>query len=104
MPLPYRLYLPLVAVMLAAALSGCGRGAHADTTVKSQPSGPPVVKAAVMTVEPLNWPAVVRTQGSLIADEVTIVGAKVAGRVQDVTFDLGDVVKAGAVLAWLVAT
>src|SRR5205085_4308892 len=82
-------------------LSGCSRGAHADMTVNKEPSGPPIVKAAVMTVEALNWPAAVRTQGSIIADEVAIVGAKVAGRIQDVTFDLGDVVKAGTVLAWL---
>jgi len=100
-PHPSLCCLLLAALLLALSLSGCGRGAHADTTVKSEPSGPPVIKAAVMTVESLNWPAVVRTQGSIIADEVTIVGAKVAGRVQDVTCDLGDVEKAGTVLAWL---
>jgi len=99
--LPLLCYLPLLAAVVAEVLSGCSRGAHADTTVKKEPSGPPVVKAAVMTVEALNWPAAVRTQGSIIADEVAIVGAKVAGRVQDVTCDLGDVVKAGTVLAWL---
>jgi RND family efflux transporter MFP subunit len=43
----------------------------------------------------------VRTQGSLIADEVTTVGAEVAGRVHDINVDLGDVVAAGAVLATL---
>jgi RND family efflux transporter MFP subunit len=101
MPLLGFVCLSLGAALFAVSLTGCGRGAHADTNVKKEPSGPPVVKAAVMTVQPLNWPAVVRTQGSLIADEVAIVGTKVAGRVQDVTFDLGDVVKAGTVLAWL---
>lgn len=52
-----------------------------------------------MQAEP--WPAVVRTQGSLIADEVTIVGAKVAGRVDEVDVDLGDVLTAGTPLATL---
>jgi RND family efflux transporter MFP subunit len=86
---------------VAASLTGCGGGAHADTKPPVQPDEPVTVKAAVWTVEPAIWPAVVRTQGSLIADEVTIVGTKVAGRVNEVSFDLGDAVKAGTVLATL---
>jgi membrane fusion protein, multidrug efflux system len=87
--------------LVACSLSGCGRGAHADTTPKAKPSEPLVLKAAVLTVRRTSWPAVVRTQGSLIADEVTIVGAKVAGRVNEVNFDLGDAVRAESVLATL---
>jgi len=85
----------------AVSLSGCGGGAHADTTPKAKVKEPPVLKASVLTVQPARWPAIVRTQGSLIADEVAIIGAKVAGRVNDVTFDLGDHVQARAVLATL---
>lgn len=81
--------------------SGCGHGAHATTTEKPKAPELPVIRAAVLQVQPANWPAVVRTQGSLAADEVAIVGTKVAGRVNTVNFDLGDEVKAGAVLALL---
>jgi RND family efflux transporter MFP subunit len=48
-----------------------------------------------------SWPQVVATQGDLVADETTVVGAKVAGRIESVSVDLGDVVEAGAVLASL---
>src|SRR5262245_340192 len=80
---------------------GCGHTDHAETGSKAKPAEAPPFQAAVLLVEPTSWPTTVRTQGSLIADEVTIVGAKVAGRVNAVSFDLGDAVKAGAVLATL---
>src|SRR5207248_2197755 len=84
--------LILLATIVAAwASSGCGRGAHADVATKVKPREPEVLKASVLVVQRASWPTIVRTQGSLIADEVTIVGAKVAGR--EVNFDLGDSVK-----------
>ena len=98
---------PVVAVVCLAialgtgALSGCGPGVHAEASPKAKAVETPVIKAAVLAIEPTIWPTVVRAQGSLIADEVAIVGAKVAGRVNEVTFDLGDVVKANSVLATL---
>jgi RND family efflux transporter MFP subunit len=82
-------------------MTGCGGGAHADTKPTKETREPPPLKAVILTVEPAPWPAVVRTQGSLIADEVSIVGAKVGGRVNEINFDLGDAVKAGMVLATL---
>jgi RND family efflux transporter MFP subunit len=90
-----------VSAFLAGLFAGCGGGAHADTTPAEKTREAPPLKAVVLTVEPAPWPAVVRTQGSLIADEVSIVGAKVGGRVNEVNFDLGDAVKAGTVLATL---
>lgn len=53
----------------------------------------PVVTAEVVEVTQVPWPTVVRTQGSLVADEVVTVGAKVAGRVLEVKADLGDLVE-----------
>jgi len=67
-PLPYFVCLSIVAIALAATTIGCSRGAHAGTTVKTDKNETPTIKAAVMTVASLNWPAVVRTQGSIIAD------------------------------------
>lgn len=70
-------------------------------TAKAPKQELPVLRAEVFTVQPVVWPTVVRTQGSLIADEVTVVGAKVAGRVADVRVDLGDAVQQGQTLARL---
>ncbi len=44
-----------------------------------------------MTIEPILWPKLVKSQGTLIADEVTTVGAKVSGRITEVPVDLGDI-------------
>jgi RND family efflux transporter MFP subunit len=92
--------LAFVGLLLPAALAGCG---HAPAADNSKPRDPelPVIRAEVLTVEPVVWPSIVRTQGSLMADEVTVVGAKVAGRVAEVTVDLGDVVAADGLLVTL---
>jgi multidrug efflux pump subunit AcrA (membrane-fusion protein) len=94
-----RLFLLLALSLVPLTLSGCGEGAHADSALKAKPADLPVLKAEVFQVQPTTWPVVVRTQGSLIADEVTIVGAELAGRVNEVNFDLGDAIKKGAILA-----
>jgi RND family efflux transporter MFP subunit len=93
-----------IAVGLCLAVGGgCGHSAP-QPGAKAEDNGQaelPVVKAAVMTVEKQPWPTIVKTQGSLIADEVAVVGAKVGGRVAQVGFDLGDTIAAGAELAVL---
>ncbi len=61
----------------------------------------PELRAEVLTVEPVDWPAMVRAQGSLVADEVAVIGARVAGRVADVHVDLGAEVEANAKLVTL---
>src|SRR5438477_7594847 len=72
-------FVLLAAIAVACCSGGCSRGAHAEAASKPKPREPETMRAAVLVVEAANWPAVVRTQGSLIADEMTIVGAKVAG-------------------------
>lgn len=97
---------PALAWLLTAAcfslsgLLGCGHGAPA-TAVKEAgvPAQPQERQAAIIRVESTLWPATVRTQGSLIADEIAIVSAKVAGRVNQVNFDLGDQIPFGAIIA-----
>jgi membrane fusion protein (multidrug efflux system) len=91
----------LLASLSIGVFSGCGPGAHATTAEKPKTPELPVISAAVLEVQPAIWPAVVRTQGSLAADEVAIVGAKVAGRVNEVNFDLGDAIRGGMILARL---
>lgn len=53
-----------------------------------------VVRGESIVVEPSIWPTTVRCQGSLFAEEIAVVGAKVPGRVTEVFVDLGDAVAA----------
>jgi RND family efflux transporter MFP subunit len=100
--LPALEWIILLAPACALLLAGCEGAGHAAATPKAKAAQPAdELVAQVLRVEPTLWPATVRTQGNLIADEVAIVGAKVAGRVNEVEVDLGDHVQANAVLATL---
>ena len=57
--------------------------------------------AETIVIAPVPWPATVRMQGSLAADERSVISAKVPGRVAETVVDLGDVVTTGQVLARL---
>lgn len=59
------------------------------------------LKAAVSLVEEQSWPTIVRCQGSLVADDQTTVGARVAGLVQETYVDVGDAVEPGQKLVSL---
>jgi RND family efflux transporter MFP subunit len=89
-----------LALWLAVLLSGCS---HSELDSLEEAATQPTAKIAaeLLRIKPQTWPAIVRTQGSLIADEVTTVGAKVAGRVVTVHVDLGDEVQEGAPLVTL---
>src|SRR5262245_21981224 len=93
-----RFFVAWIAAASLPALAGCG--GHGEAR-KGPAAELPVVKAEVVTVQPQAWPTIVRAQGSLIADEVTIVGAKVAGRVAEINVDLGDNLAGDAKLAAL---
>jgi len=96
--MPARGLLLLLCLPWLVALAGCG--GHAEA-IKPAAVELPLIKAEVVNVQPRSWPTIVRAQGSLIADEVTIVGAKVGGRIKDIAVDLGDTVAEGAKLATL---
>jgi RND family efflux transporter MFP subunit len=85
--------------LFLAAVVGCGRGTTDDAVAVNQPAPP--IRAEVLSIERAAWPTMVRTQGSLFADEVAVVGAKVAGRIAEVHVELGDVLKAGDPLVTL---
>jgi RND family efflux transporter MFP subunit len=85
--------------LLLVALQGCGRKPTDDAAAAGPPAPP--IRAEVLTIERGAWPTIVRTQGSLFADEVAVVGAKVAGRIAEVHVELGDVLKEGAPLVTL---
>lgn len=92
-------YLTTTIGLLLVALVGCGRSSTGEAPAVSRPSRP--IRAEVLTIARTTWPTIVRTQGSLFADEVAVVGAKVAGRIAEVHVELGDVLKAGRPLVTL---
>jgi multidrug efflux pump subunit AcrA (membrane-fusion protein) len=57
--------------------------------------------APMVTVEPRNWTTTVRSQGGLVADELTVIGARAAGRVAEVAVEVGQRVQGGDVLVRL---
>ena len=90
-------------VLISILLTGCQvsetpESSDVTTTVKEES---PAYSAQLEQVTPCRWPTVVRSQGSLMADEIAVIGAKLAGRVVETHVDLGSRVSAGEVLARL---
>jgi RND family efflux transporter MFP subunit len=86
---------------MAMMAIGCSESPPAKPASQTAPAADSVLTAEAITVQPRAWPTIVRVQGGFVADEVTVVGAIVAGRVKDVYFDLGDPVPARAPLVTL---
>jgi RND family efflux transporter MFP subunit len=91
-----------------APTGGCGwlssaekASTGAQSKDKSRKEDLPAVRAEIRSVSLTSWPTIVRSQGSLVADEVAEVGVKVAGRVSQVHVDLGNQVETGQPLATL---
>lgn len=98
-PLLRMLWLCLMGAGLASGLVGCQADAPSPPPASRGNSTPQVVD--VLVVMPHPWQTTVRSQGSLVADEVVMVGTKVAGRVASVAVDIGDFVHQGDVLVRL---
>ncbi len=103
MPYPLLDFIPrrtLIAVWLALAISvGCRQSPPAASSSAVVESA--AIQPKLLRVGERPWPILVRTQGSLVADEATLVGARVAGRVETVAVEVGDSVDAGASLVSL---
>lgn len=90
---------PVLMGCVLASLSGC-TSTDSNASKKSGATDSDEVPAVeVVTIRATDWPKTIRTQGSLIADESSVVGAKVAGRVEVIPIEFGDHVQADAVLA-----
>lgn len=87
--------------LLAAALGGCEHAAGPADASKPAAATPEPLQAAVKIVSLQTWPTVVRCQGSLVADDQTILGSRVAGLVRETLVDIGDRVKPGQTLVEL---
>ena len=71
---------------------GCKPDAKSPTAGKDAKPEPPTIRGIPLVVKPQSTPVYVRTQGSLLADEISTIGAKVPGRIVEVLVDLGDAV------------
>lgn len=90
-----------LAVLHVVMLCGCAPERPGNPREKSDEKELPEIVAEVLSVDPQVWPTIVRSQGSLTADEQTVIGAKVAGRIARVHFELGDYVEEGTPLVTL---
>jgi RND family efflux transporter MFP subunit len=87
-------------LLLMVVLAGCNR--QQEKAAAPKPAAPLAnVTGESWVIERTGFPNVVRAQGSLWADEVTTVGARVPGQVLEVLVELGDVVEQGQVLVRL---
>lgn len=91
----------ILSLSLAALAAGCSssdaQGNRGPGQGATQEEAPIVVTTA--RTEAREVPAVVQTTGSLVADETSNVAPKVAGKVVNVSIDVGDFVDQGAVIA-----
>ncbi len=89
-----------LAVAVAISIAGCNHDTANKTAKAEAPKAEPIT-AKVITIEPSTWPVIVRCQGSLVADDQTVIGSRVAGIVEKVLVDVGDQVKPSQVLVQL---
>lgn len=92
----YGLLLVIVGV---ACCAGCGKANGPQAKPEKPPL--PTIEADLYRVEPRTWPTVVRSQGSLGADDIATIGATVEGRVAATHVDLGSSVSAKSPLITL---
>ncbi len=85
--------------LAASGIVGCAQSPD-DVTETSTPELP-VIEADVVVVDLQPWPRIIRSHGSLIADETAVIGSRLEGRVDQVHVDLGDAIKAGTPLVTL---
>lgn len=94
-----RQFAPLGVAALIVSL-GCS---HADPAADGPGAStpPPAKLVDVVTAAQQPWPRIVKVQGALLADEDSVIGSKLAGRVATVDVDLGSIVKQGDPLVTL---
>ena len=98
---PFRgvLTLGVLTTTLFLLAVGCNRGEVA--TVKAIPAELETIDVETIVVHQQPWPTILRSQGTLDADEQSVVGSKVSGRVGQIHVDVGDIVRQGDPLVTL---
>ena len=95
-------FLFLAMISLAVLGLACGSGGSANArTANNGSADPPPIAITVAKTESRNVPAFIQATGSLLADETSNVAPKVAGKVANVTVNVGQFVAQGAEIAKL---
>lgn len=93
--------------IIFAAIAGClaliaaGCGSRADSAVNGANSEPEVVNITATQAIVREIPSYFEATGNLASDEQTDVAPAIAGKIEEVNFDIGSFVKAGDVLVRL---
>jgi RND family efflux transporter MFP subunit len=94
--------LTALALSLTLLLSGCqGQGSVGAEEQKSKPPAPPAREVKVTPAAERTVARTVSATGTLAADDQVVLGTKVAGRLAEITVDLGTRVKKGQVIGKL---
>src|SRR5206468_570342 len=95
-------FLAIVALGLALSLSGCqSQSSVGAEEQKTKPAGPPPREVKVAAAAERTVARTVAATGTLAADDQVVLGTKVAGRLAEITVDLGTRVKKGQVIGRL---
>lgn len=92
------LLVPVLAAMLTGACGTTQSAGERGGNSNSEAEGT-AVAVTVARVETRNVPAYIQATGSLVADEISNVAPKVAGKVANVSVNVGDFVSTGSVIA-----
>jgi len=92
--------LVVLSLVLTGAL-GCQRGPTASAEEKGKPAGPPPREVQVISAVERTLARTVSATGTLAAQDLVVLGTKVAGRLAEITVDLGSRVRRGQVVGKL---
>jgi multidrug efflux pump subunit AcrA (membrane-fusion protein) len=91
----------LAVLSFSLVIVACGSRSAADGRNTNAAAEPPPIQITVGKTEARNVPAFIQATGSLLADEVSNVAPKVAGKVVNVTVNVGQFVSQGTEIAKL---
>ena len=95
----FRQRITIGLLLMALIASACsGDRANDGRRNSNTENEPPPIAVTTAKVEGRNVPAYIQATGSLVADEVSDVAPKVAGKVANVSVDVGDFVSQGSVM------
>ncbi len=96
-----RALIVVATAVLALAVAGCRSERVSADEPKSKTSGPPPRTVQVIAAAERTLARTVSTTGTLAADDQVVLGTKVAGRLAEITVDLGTRVRRGQVIGRL---
>lgn len=89
----------LVSVAFLVGLVACDGKAPPSASAPAKETSAPAVSVRTGKVELRPWPRVIEVNGNLEAHERSTLGAKIAGRVIEMSVDVGSEVRAGSIVA-----